>query len=205
MFGIHHLTHINNLDNILKNELMARNKLKELNYEFTDTAENDIILKRNELNNCIPFHFSFIQEIYGIPYNYAVCKKRKPEEMIFLVATIKVDESKLLDFLLYHPVSKYSKKNSSFSSFYNNFLEEMKKYTNEIGFINYSEQEVKNLLMSELLVNCDKIKIDKNWQIWVYSQEVKLEIEKKFEKNYENTENLPEIIVDKNKIYFRKL
>lgn len=59
--------------------------------------------------------------------------------------------------------------------------------------------------MSELLVNCDKIKIDKNWQIWVYSQEVKLEIEKKFEKNYENTENLPEIIVDKNKIYFRKL
>jgi putative appr-1-p processing domain-containing protein len=205
MFGIHHLTHINNLDNILKNELMARNKLKELDYEFTDTAENDIILKRNELNNCIPFHFSFIQEIYGIPYNYAVCKKRKPEEMIFLVATIKVDESKLLDFLLYHPVSKYSKKNSSFSSFYNNFLEEMKKYTNEIGFINYSEQEVKNLLMSELLVNCDKIKIDKNWQIWVYSQEVKLEIEKKFEKNYENTENLPEIIVDKNKIYFRKL
>lgn len=205
MFGIHHLTHINNLDNILKNELMTRNKLKELDYEFTDTAENDIILKRNELNNCIPFHFSFIQEIYGIPYNYAVCKKRKPEEMIFLVATIKVDESKLLDFLLYHPVSKYSKKNSSFSSFYNNFLEEMKKYTNEIGFINYSEQEVKNLLMSELLVNCDKIKIDKNWQIWVYSQEVKLEIEKKFEKNYENTENLPEIIVDKNKIYFRKL
>ena len=205
MFGIHHLTHINNLDNILKNELMARNKLKELDYEFTDTAENDIILKRNELNNCIPFHFSFIQEIYGIPYNYAVCKKRKPEEMIFLVATIKVDESKLLDFLLYHPVSKYSKKNSSFSSFYNNFLEEMKKYTNEIGFINYSEQEVKNLLMSELLVNCDKIKIDKNWQIWVYSQEVKLEIEKKFEKNYENVENLPEIIVDKNKIYFRKL
>ena len=205
MFGIHHLTHINNLDNILKNELMARNKLKELDYEFTDTAENDIILKRNELNNCIPFHFSFIQEVYGIPYNYAVCKKRKPEEMIFLVATIKVDESKLLDFLLYHPVSKYSKKNSSFSSFYNNFLEEMKKYTNEIGFINYSEQEVKNLLMSELLVNYDKIKIDKNWQIWVYSQEVKLEIEKKFEKNYENTENLPEIIVDKNKIYFRKL
>ena len=67
MFGIHHLTHINNLDNILKNELMARNKLKELDYEFTDTAENDIILKRNELNNCIPFHFSFIQEVYGIP------------------------------------------------------------------------------------------------------------------------------------------
>ena len=205
MFGIHHLTHINNLDNILKNELMARNKLKELDYEFTDTAENDIILKRNELNNCIPFHFSFIQEVYGIPYNYAVCKKRKPEEMIFLVATIKVDNSKLFDFLLYHPVSEYCEKFNSFSSFYNSFLEEIKKYTNEIGFINYSEQEVKNLLMSELLVNYDKIKIDKNWQIWVYSQEVKLEIEKKFEKNYENVENLPEIIVDENKIYFRKL
>ena len=152
MFGIHHLTHINNLDNILKNELMARNKLKELDYEFTDTAENDIILKRNELNNCIPFHFSFIQEVYGIPYNYAVCKKRKPEEMIFLVATIKVDNSKLFDFLLYHPVSEYCEKFNSFSSFYNSFLEEIKKYTNEIGFINYSEQEVKNLLMSEQLI-----------------------------------------------------
>lgn len=83
MFGIHHLTHINNLDNILKNELMARNKLKKLDYEFTDTAENDIILKRNELNNCIPFHFSFIQEIYGIPYNYAVCKKKKTRRYDF--------------------------------------------------------------------------------------------------------------------------
>ena len=192
MFGIHHLTHINNLDNILKNELMARNKLKELNYEFTDTAENDIILKRNELNNCIP-------------YNYAVCKKRKPEDMIFLVATIKVDNSKLLDFLLYHPVSEYCEKFSSFSSFYNSFLEEIKKYTNEIGFINYSEQEVKNLLMSELLFNCDKIKIDKNWQIWVYSEEIKEKILNKYEINYKNIENLPEVMVDINKIYFRKL
>ena len=60
-------------------------------------------------------------------------------------------------------------------------------------------------LKGKKLKDYDKIKIDKNWQIWVYSQEVKLEIEKKFEKNYENTENLPEIIVDKNKIYFRKL
>lgn len=205
MFGIHHLTHINNLDNILKNELMARNKLKELDYEFTDTAENDIILKRNELNNCIPFHFSFIQEVYGIPYNYAVCKKRKPEEMIFLVATIKVDNSKLLDFLLYHPVSEYCEKFSSFSSFYNSFLEEIKKYTNEIGFINYSEQEVKNLLMSELLFNCDKIKIDKNWQIWVYSEKIKEKILNKYEINYKNIENLPEVMVDINKIYFRKL
>ena len=34
MFGIHHLTHINNLDNILKNELMARNKLKKLDYSI---------------------------------------------------------------------------------------------------------------------------------------------------------------------------
>ena len=158
MFGIHHLTHINNLDNILKNELMARNKLKELDYEFTDTAENDIILKRNELNNCIPFHFSFIQEVYGIPYNYAVCKKRKPEEMIFLVATIKVDNSKLLDFLLYHPVSEYCEKFSSFSSFYNSFLEEIK----------------------EKILN-------------------------KYEINYKNIENLPEVMVDINKIYFRKL
>lgn len=110
MFVIHHLTHLNNLENILKNGLMGRNKLKELKCKFTDTAENDIILKRNELNNYIPFHFSFIQKEYGIPYNYVVCKKEKPENMIFLVATIKVNESKILDFLLYHPVSSYSKK-----------------------------------------------------------------------------------------------
>ena len=60
MFIIHHLTYKNNIDNILENGLMGRNKLQELGYEFTDTAENDIILKRNELNNYIPFHFSFI-------------------------------------------------------------------------------------------------------------------------------------------------
>lgn len=205
MFIIHHLTHKNNTDNILENGLMGRNKLQELGYEFTDTAENDIILKRNELNNYIPFHFSFIQERYGIPYNYSVCKKEIAENMMFLVATIKANESKFLDFLLYHPISKNSKKFSSFSSFYENFLEEIKKYTNEIGFIDYSEQEVKNLLMSELLLKYDKIKIDKNWQIWVYSQEIKEEILKKIAENHEDIENLPEVVVDIDKIYFRKL
>ena len=153
MFVIHHLTHLNNLDNILKNGLMDRNKLKELECEFTNTVENDIISKRNELNNYIPFHFSFIQEKYGILYNYSVCKKYNPKNMIFLVAEIKVNEYKFLDFLLYHPVSSYSKNLSSFTSLSNTFTEEIKKYTNELGFIEYSEQEVKNLLMSELLFN----------------------------------------------------
>lgn len=205
MFSIHHLTHIKNLKNILLFGLKSRNILKNENDDFTDTAENDIIIKRKELNNYIPFHFNFIQERYGIPYNYSVCKREKPENIIFLVATTVRDESKSFIFNLYHPISTYTKNISNFPLFEEKFFEEIENYSNELGILKYSDQEVKNLFMSELLIKSSAISIDDRWEIYVYSQNVKNKIENLFEDIIESKLAFPEIIVDDKKIFFRNL
>ena len=205
MFSIHHLTHIENLENILKNGLVSRNYLKKQYFNFTDTAENDIIIKRGYFNNYIPFHFTFIQEKYGIPYNYAVCKKENPENIVFLVITTQQEESKYFIFRLYHPVSSYSKVLNNFSNFKTQFDEEIENYKNEMGIINFSEQEVKNLFMSEFLLKFTKIPINNRWKIYVYSQSVKDKIEDIFKVINVNKSDSPEIIVDDKKIFFRNL
>lgn len=53
---MHHITHINNLENILKNGLKSRNELLSQNIDFEDTADCKIVEKRGILNNYIPFH-----------------------------------------------------------------------------------------------------------------------------------------------------
>ena len=97
---IHHLTHIENLKNILEKGLKPRNKLEK--NEFRNTADNKIINKREEyksnnsnieiknLNDYIPFHINELQEQYRIPYNYVVCKKEGNENMIFYHAKQKI-------------------------------------------------------------------------------------------------------------------
>ena len=108
---MHHVTHIKNLENILKSgKLMARNFLK---HEFTDTADHGIINSRInvnniDLNNYVPFHNDKFQTEYGIPYNYRVCKNNGKSNMIYLVFdTFKVTFSPFNECLyyMYHPTS----------------------------------------------------------------------------------------------------
>ena len=56
MIFLHHISHINNLENILKNGLKSRNELLSQNIDFEDTADCKIVEKRGILNNYIPFH-----------------------------------------------------------------------------------------------------------------------------------------------------
>ena len=53
---LYHITHINNLENILKNGLKSRNELLSQDIDFEDTADRKIVEKRGILNNYIPFH-----------------------------------------------------------------------------------------------------------------------------------------------------
>ena len=57
---LYHLTNIDNLDSILKNGLLPRNKLKELkgSLNFDDIADKRIIMERDcmGLGDYIPFH-----------------------------------------------------------------------------------------------------------------------------------------------------
>lgn len=79
---MHHITHIDNLESILKNGLKSRNELLN-NINFKDTADPEIITKRESLNNYIPFHIDWVQNEHGIPYNYVVCQKNDYDNMIF--------------------------------------------------------------------------------------------------------------------------
>lgn len=77
---LYHLTHINNIESILKNGLRSRN---QLNGQFADTADPNIIAERHEytvdLSNYVPFHF-FVKT----PYDGAVCKKHGSENMAII-------------------------------------------------------------------------------------------------------------------------
>ena len=72
---MHHISHINNLENILKNGLKSRNELLSQDIDFEDTADCKIVEKRGILNNYIPFHIDWIQDVHGIPYNYTIFEK----------------------------------------------------------------------------------------------------------------------------------
>ena len=57
---LYHITHINNLENILKNGLKSRNELLSQDIDFEDTADCKIVEKRGILNNYIPFHINWV-------------------------------------------------------------------------------------------------------------------------------------------------
>ena len=172
---IHHLTHIENLESILKNGLMSRNKLKKDNISFDDTANKNIIEKRNELNNYIPFHINKLQKEQGIPYNYQVCNHHKPENMIFLNYNTDNLSNYNIKCFLYHPTSKYTKE-FSLNDFENKLIFEEKKLIKD-GKLDYKDNKIQQFLMSEVLIN-STIYLDKNWIIISYSEIQKQKIMK---------------------------
>lgn len=106
---LHHITHIDNLESILKNGLKSRNELlSNTDIDFEDTADPDIIQKRGIFNNYIPFHSDWIQNSHGIPYNYVICNKHGYDNMIFLyINPEKASKKYLMKYFLYHPISNY--------------------------------------------------------------------------------------------------
>ena len=197
---IHHLTHIENLKSILENGLKPRTELKQ--NEFKNTADNKIIAKREEyksnnnniemksLNDYIPFHINKLQITHRIPYNYRVCKNEGNENMIFLSCKTENLFSDEIIYQLYHPVSNYKCEyvSNNEKEFIKKLEEEERKLKDEYNF-DYSNQRVKEFLMSEILVK-GILYLDNNWKICVYSNEIKNRI-----KNYIGNKNI-DIIVD---------
>ena len=186
---MHHITHINNLESILKSGLCSRNFLQNNFFSFEDTANFDIVAKRDEkkLNDYIPFHIDYMQLKHGIPYNYVCCENNGYENMIFL--SIKLNDIILqnypLLYILYHPVSSKTKSFFDLEIFFDNYKEEEKKL-NEIFKFDYSNNYVKEFRMSEILILKNKVEVDEFWSIKVFSEKTKIkvkEILKRFSKN----------------------
>ena len=63
---LYHVTAVENLENIFKNNLLSREDALSKNLLKVDIANSEIILKRKELNilNYIPFHFFEQYQVY---------------------------------------------------------------------------------------------------------------------------------------------
>ena len=187
---LHHITHIDNLESILKNGLKSRNELlSNTDIDFEDTADPDIIQKRGILNNYIPFHSDWIQNSHRIPYNYVICNKHGYDNMIFLyINPEKASKKYLMKYFLYHPLSSYVKKYNNLEDFLNSFKLEIEILQKEYNF-DYNIQQVKEFRMSEVLILKNAIFLDDDWSIIVYSEEsfkkVK-EIIEKYQNKYSN-------------------
>ncbi len=147
---IHHLTHLQNLEKILKSgKLLSRNSLTSNN--FFDTADENIIGKRNNINNSIPFHFNFIQEKYGISYNHTILNNFGFKNMIYFIyecddlCNFCIDKCNLF---LYHPISNFSRKVENIKIIIDE-VENLPKNINNI--LNYNSKQVQNYFMSEAI------------------------------------------------------
>ena len=80
-------------------------------------------------------------------------------------------------YQLYHPVSNYKCEyiTNNEEKFIKKFKKEERKLKDEYNF-DYSNQRVKEFLMSEILVK-GILYLDNKWKIYVYSDEIKNKIE----------------------------
>ena len=195
MIFLHHITHINNLESILKNGLKSRNELlSQKNVNFKDTADPEIIRKRGILNNYIPFHIDWTQNVHGIPYNYVVCNKNGYNNMIFLyIKPEKAEKKYLMKYFLYHPTSSYCTECENLEDFSKKFKTEKQELEEKFNF-DYNKQQVKEFRMSEFLILKNTIFLDSDWSIIVYSEESFKKVKELLEKHQNDYANIKILI-----------
>lgn len=98
---LYHLTHINNMESILRQGLVPRNQLMG---NFVDTADPKIISGRHEwdvdLSDFVPFHF-FVKN----PYDGVVCKKHGAENMVIIAIKRPTQDYDGFYIIPNHPLS----------------------------------------------------------------------------------------------------
>lgn len=201
---MHHITHIKNLENILKaGGLIARNFLER---EFTDTANHDIISNRKcingeDLNNFVPFHNDHLQKEYGISYNFDVCETYGKENMIYLIFNpSEVTSSPFGKYLfyVYHPASTYAELCQNLGVLTIKLNEELKclPKLSSCNRLNLRSKKVQKYLMSEILIH-EYVSLRHLKFIYVYNEEIKDKVE-----NYLKKYNFNGIKVEVEKTFY---
>lgn len=179
MLKIHHITHIDNLESILKNGILPRNLLK--NDGFTDTANQEIILKRYELNDYIPFHINELQIKHGIAYNHEVFNSEGRENIIvFSLKYIEYNENSHKLFV-YHPISSWGFEVKNFEIYQDNLNAHYKELPYNNFGPDYNKQKVQNFFMSEILFK-DRVDFSLIECIFVYNEEAEMKVKKVLQK-----------------------
>jgi len=95
---LYHLTSIENLSQIFKNGLRARNKLTK----FDNIADPEIIKhrKKHNLNHLIPFHF-----FPGTPFAGKVQMDNPEQSFVYITVKRKIAEDRKYKIITQHPLS----------------------------------------------------------------------------------------------------
>ena len=168
---LYHLTKFENLDSILKFGLLPRNVLLKQDKIFNDIADPNIISKRAGLANYVPFHFH--------PYSafdMAVKSKHDGQTMIYICINREYAKNNGFYVLPRHPLSDENIQLFNYDDGFNKIDWDTMKTKNRTD--NYAK-EVK---MAECLT---KTRIPANCFacIFVPSEEIKNEVEKKLKQN----------------------
>lgn len=99
---LYHLTKLSNLDSILHYGLVSRKHVKEINIQFSDVADQEIITKRTELglDEYIPFHFHPYSS-----FDVAVKNKYVDEEFIYICIARETAKFNRFKVLPRHPLN----------------------------------------------------------------------------------------------------
>lgn len=100
---LYHITDIENLESIIEKDIISRNELIRSNFQFSNIADEEIIYKRNNLGDYIPFHFHPYSNFdYSIRYN------NKDKTFIYLCITRNYAKENNFKILPQHPLSRES-------------------------------------------------------------------------------------------------
>jgi hypothetical protein len=196
---IHHLTFLKCLDSIIKYGLLSRKKLSDNEIQFKDTANSDILGKRENLqyDNYIPFHITKLEIEYGIPYNFEQLKKYG-DDKIFLRTKENLISDKERKYVCFHPLNKYSIECDDFTDLIKKIDENRQKMLDENNRLDYRDKKVQQLFMSEVLI-FEELSFDRVYEIAVANELKKSEVLKILKEN-----NISNISVTINERLFRK-
>lgn len=188
--GLHHMTHISNLEGILKHGLLSHNAAQQ--HQHIDISNTDVNNRRNvtfneidrNLHDYVPFYFNIRNAML-----YRVREKQPEKDSIivleydsFITRLNKTDRWNIL----------YTNKNAAADSalFYNSIDDrEIFKFDDifNINNIYFSDQYIKQTTMAEILIY-NKVNTDYLLRIHTSSQRMKEAIEEYLIENSFNIE-----------------
>ncbi len=142
--GLYHLTHLDNLESIIKNGLLSRDEMIKRGWKFKDVADKKMLQSREKyaLEKYVPFHFFPLN-----PFDERVQKENPDCNMIYLVLQRNYAEASHYKIIPRHPM------NGAVLEIYD-YAEGYKKIDWDImEKRNYYDHECKQICMAECLTD----------------------------------------------------
>lgn len=176
---LYHLTHIDNLESIMKHGLLSRSMVKGIRDDFKDVANQEIIGKRgeNNLEDYTLFHFH-----PHTAFDTRTINDYKVENLVYIVIQRKFAKDNGFEIIPRHPLHGEFEKLDYDVGFENidwNLMEIKKSDVNPLMY-----EEVKLVKMAECV---SSNKVDPSDFHCIYAHENRLEEIKRLKRKYNQT------------------